>query len=377
MSVLLPGATIGVLGGGQLGRMMALAARRMGYKIVVLDSSAECPAGQIASDVVVASWSDAKAAVELAKRADVVTLETEHIPADVLDEVARHTVLRPGASVFRTIQDRAVQKQFLDSLSIAQANWLSVNSAAELAEAVQQRGELIVKARRHGYDGKGQARLQSPADADAAWQKIGAVPAVVEAIVPFVRELSVVMARGVAGDVAVYALAHNVHQHHVLHTTVAPANAAQVTCDQAVALATTIAHALDHIGVLTVECFELADGSLLVNEIAPRTHNSGHYTYGACVTSQFEQHVRAVCGLPLGDPTQLVPAVMVNLLGDLWARGEPAWQHVLQRPNARLHLYGKAKPAPGRKMGHVVLLGNDVERELADVDAWLRALGNA
>ena len=372
---LLPGATVGVLGGGQLGRMMAIAARRMGYRICVLDRDPRCPTGQFADDVVIGTLDDLESARCVAERSAVVTLDTEHVPAEVLTAIAEIAPVRPGPSVLATIQDRAVQKAFLDRLGLPQAPWSAFADDAELAAAVARIGApAIIKARRAGYDGKGQARVEHAADASAAWHRIGCPPATVEGLVRFAREVSVVLARGVTGELAIYPIAENVHRHHVLHTTRAPAPMADAQRARAEHIATTIAKALDHVGVMAVEMFELPDGTLLVNEIAPRTHNSGHYTYGACATSQFEQHVRAVCGLPLGDPRQLTGAVMINLIGDLWANGEPHWQHVLARPQARLHLYGKLAPARGRKMGHVVVLDDDTDRALGSVDALLASL---
>ncbi len=373
---LLPGATtIGVLGGGQLGRMMALAARRMGYRIVVLDPSARCPTGQVADGVVIGALDDDEAAIELAQQVDVVTLDTEHVPYALLERIEQITPVRPGASVLRTIQDRQTQKQFLDGLALPQARWKPVASDDDLAASVTELGgRAILKARRAGYDGKGQVRIGDPADADAARAKIRHVDAVVEEVVPFTREISVVLARSAAGGVRLYPIAENVHRHHILHTTRAPAPMTDGGRRRAQDIAVSIVNALGHIGVMAVEMFELADGSLLVNEIAPRTHNSGHYTYGASATSQFEQHVRAVCGLPLGDTRMLSGAVMLNLIGDLWANGAPPWQHVLARPEARLHLYGKEAPAPGRKMGHVLLLDDDTDRALGTAEELLAAL---
>ena len=373
---LLPGATtIGVLGGGQLGRMMALAARRMGYRIVVLDPSARCPTGQVADGVVVGALDDVDAALELAHQVDVVTLDTEHVPADVLDAIAAVTPVRPGPDVLRTIQDRKTQKEFLDRIAMPQARWRPVDTDDHLAAAVVELGgAAILKARRAGYDGKGQVRVTDPGDAAAARARIRHVDAVAEEVVPFVREISVVLARSHGGGERLYPIAENVHRHHILHTTRAPAPMTDAGRRKAQDLAVAIINALDHVGVMAVEMFELADGALLVNEIAPRTHNSGHYTYGASATSQFEQHVRAVCGLPLGDTRMLSGAVMLNLLGDLWANGAPAWQHVLARPEARLHLYGKDAPAPGRKMGHVLLLDDDTDRALVTAEQLLAAL---
>lgn len=372
---LLPGATIGVLGGGQLGRMMALAARRMGYRICVLDRDPRCPTGQVADDVVVGTLDDVDAARTVAERSAVVTLDTEHVPAALLDAIAAICPVRPGPSVLATIQDRMAQKRFLDAQGLAQARWAPAGSPEELAAAVAHIGlPGILKARHAGYDGKGQARIEPGTDPQAAWARIGHAPAVLEALVPFAREISVVLARSITGEVRIYPLAENVHRRHILHTTRAPAPMPAERRARAETMATTIAAALDHVGVMAVEMFELPDGTLLVNEIAPRTHNSGHYTYGGCATSQFEQHVRAVCGLPLGDARAFGGAVMVNLIGDLWANGEPPWQHVLARPEARLHLYGKLLPAPGRKMGHVLLLDDDTERALATAEDLLARL---
>jgi 5-(carboxyamino)imidazole ribonucleotide synthase len=291
------------------------------------------------------------------------------VPAEILEAIAPICPVRPSPAVLATIQDRAVQKRFLDAQGLPQARWAPVGSPEELAAAVATIGRpSILKARRAGYDGKGQARLDPGGDPRAAWHAIGDHPAVLEALVPFAREVSVVLARAMDGEIRVYPLAENVHRRHILHTTRAPAPMPDERRRRAEQLATTIATQLDHVGVMAVEMFELADGELLVNEIAPRTHNSGHYTYGACATTQFEQHVRAVCGLPLGDERAFTGAVMVNLIGDLWANGEPPWQHVLARPEARLHLYGKLTPAPGRKMGHVVLLDDDTDRALANAE---------
>lgn len=375
---LAPGATIGVLGGGQLGRMLAVVARQMGYRIVVLAPNPRCPTAQVADGVVVGALDDLDAARHLAAQVDVITLETEHVPADLLDALAALVPVRPGPSVLRTIQDRLVQKQFLDRLGLGQAPWAPAGDASELAAGLAAVGRpAIIKVRRAGYDGKGQVRITETDDAAAQVEKLARLhgePAVVEQVVPFAREVSVVLARGSDGAHAIYPVAENVHRHHILHTTRAPAPMPDAQRRRAEELAVAVADALGHIGVMAVELFELVDGQLWVNEIAPRTHNSGHYTYGACSTSQFEQHVRAVCGQPLGDPRATTGAVMVNLIGDLWTGGAPAWHHVLARPDARLHLYGKDAPAPGRKMGHVVLLDDDTERALVNAEALIAAL---
>lgn len=375
MNVLGPGATIGVLGGGQLGRMMAIAARQMGYRIVVLDPSPRCPTAQVADGFVVGALDDLESARHLARQVDVITLDTEHVPADILVDIAQLAPVRPGAEVLRTIQDRLVQKQFLDRLGMPQAPWAPVGDREELERALAQLGRpVILKVRRAGYDGKGQVRVDAGADAVASYATLRGEPAVAEAVVQFTREISVVLARGMSGEVKLFPIAENAHRRHVLHTTRAPAPMPDAQRARAEEMAISVAEALDHVGVMAVEMFELADGRLLVNEIAPRTHNSGHYTYGACATSQFEQHVRAICGLPLGDPRALTGAVMVNLIGDLWAKGRPPWEHVLSRPDAHLHLYGKDAPAPGRKMGHVLLLDDDTDRALRTAEALISAL---
>jgi len=353
MTMVLPGGTIGVLGGGQLGRMMALAARRMGYRIVVLDPSARCPTAQVADGVVVGSLDDREAAVHLAKQVDVITLDTEHVPAEILDELERHAPVRPGASVLRTIQDRQTQKQFLDRLGIPQAAWAPVGSDIELAGALARfGGRGIVKHRRAGYDGKGQMRVEPTDQLATVTSWLRGTPAVIEEVVPFAREISAILARGVSGEVRMYPIAENVHRRHILHTTRAPATLSDVAWRRVHDIASSIAEALGTIGVMAVEMFELDSGELLVNEIAPRPHNSGHWTIDACVTSQFEQLVRAMTGLPLGSTERLADAHMENLLGDEIER----WPEILADPRAKLHLYGKSEARPGRKMGHVTRL---------------------
>jgi 5-(carboxyamino)imidazole ribonucleotide synthase len=372
---LLPGATLGVLGGGQLGRMMALAARRMGYRLVVLDPSPRCPTAQVADGFVVGALDDLDSARHLARQVDVITLDTEHVPADLLDELEKLVPVRPAASVLRTINDRQIQKQFLDKLGMPQAKWAPASTESELAQALSKVGTpAVLKVRRAGYDGKGQVRIESSPEAGIALAKLRGAPAVAEELVKFTREISVVLARGTSGELRIYPIAENVHRKHILHTTRAPAPMKPGAKEKAEQIAVTIAESLGHVGVMCVEMFELPDGTLLVNEIAPRTHNSGHYTWGACVTSQFEQHVRAVFGLPLGDPRAMSGAVMVNLIGDLWQKGPPSWREVLARPEARLHLYGKDAPAPGRKMGHVLLLDDDTDRALDTAERLIETL---
>jgi 5-(carboxyamino)imidazole ribonucleotide synthase len=377
---LLPGATIGVLGGGQLGRMMALAARRMGYRIIVLAPNARCPTAQVADGVVVGDLDDVAAGLHLAAQVDVITLDTEHVPAEVLARLEEVVPVRPGSSVLAIIQDRLTQKEFLDRQGVPQARWAPAgdgHDVAALTAALDTIGRpAILKVRTAGYDGKGQVRIEPDTSPAAALAAVRHHPVVLEEVVPYRREVSVVLARGISGELRIYPLAENAHRRHILHTTRAPAPMPDHRRKQAEDMAVAIANALGHVGVMAVEMFELDDGRLLVNEIAPRTHNSGHYTYGACATSQFEQHTRAVCGLPLGDARPTSGAVMVNLIGDLWQHGAPPpWDVVMALPEARLHLYGKDGAAPGRKMGHVLLLDDDTDRALVTAEQLIADLG--
>lgn len=375
---ILPGRTLGVLGGGQLGRMLALEARRMGYRVVALDPDPMCPCAGVVNTLLLAQLDDPDAGRQLAEQCEVVTLDTEHVPADALDALTEYSIIRPGPSCYRTIQDRQTQKQFLDRLGLPQAAWAPASTPEERAAATGVTGpDAVLKTRRSGYDGKGQARVRPGQPVEEAAARIGHQPAVLEAFVPFERELSVLLARGVDGQVAVWPVAENAHRDHILHTTTLPGRIPPEVERQAQAIARTLAEGLDLVGVMAVEMFHLGDDRLLVNEIAPRTHNSGHATWGACLTSQFEQQVRAICGLPLGDPGLLRPGVMLNLLGDLWKAGAPDWRVVMAHPNAQLHLYGKMAARPGRKMGHVLFLHEDVEVALAQAESVHAALRGA
>jgi 5-(carboxyamino)imidazole ribonucleotide synthase len=369
MSALLPGSTLAVLGGGQLGRMLAFEARRMGYSIGVLDPDGKGPAAQVADFHIPAAFDDERAALELAAQADVVTVETELIPYRLLEQLEAMKLVRPSSGVLRIIQDKSTQKDFLQAYGFPVPPYATITDQASLAAAMRRVSFPAVLKRCHsGYDGKGQVRVERPADLANAWESLDSDQSILETFVTFDKEISVILARHPQGDVAVYPVAENVHRQHILHTTQAPASIAGPVAQRAVDLATGIALALDYCGVMAVEMFLLPDATLLVNEIAPRMHNSGHYTFGACVTSQFEQHLRAICGLPLGPPTLLCPVVMVNLLGDLWQGGPPAWEHALEHAQVRLHLYGKATARPGRKMGHMLLLNRPPEesRQLAE-----------
>jgi len=377
MSGLLPGATIGIIGGGQLARMMTLEARRMGYRVCVMAPNANDPAVPLADLWIPGAIDDVDAGERLAKSVDVITVDSEHVPASLLAYLELLRPVRPSSRVLRIVQDRRAQRQFLQRNHVPQPVCVAVDSVHDLREEASAIGfPCVLKSRRAGYDGKGQAVIQREAEVDQAWSAIGAQPAMLEEWVAFDAEISVLLARNPRGEMRVYPVAHNVHRHHVLHATMAPAPVGSTLEDEAIRIACTIANALDHTGMLAVEMF-LVGSELLVNEIAPRPHNSGHYTFGACVTSQFEQHVRAVLDLPLGDPSLARPAVMLNLFGDLWQDGDPDWTPILSQPEARLHLYGKAEARPGRKMGHVLLLDEDPHRALRTGEALIESLAPA
>ena len=368
-----PGSTIGLLGGGQLGRMIALEGRSLGYRFVCWDPVAGAPSAAVCDDAVTAPFDDPAAKTRFAELCDVITFEWENVPAELVEQLQTKCPVRPDASVLAVVQDRLIQRQFLSKHGFPQTEYRSVDSRARLEDALKSIGTpSILKTRRHGYDGKGQTPLRSAQDAAALPD---ALHHILEKRVSFVKEISVVLARTEDGKTATFPVAENVHRNGILHTTLAPARVPASVERQAALLAVSIANELEHVGVMAVEMFWLGgegNDQVLVNEIAPRVHNSGHYTWGACRTSQFEQHVRAVAGLPLGDVTQHTPAVMINLLGDVWAKGEPDWSAALSR-GAKLYLYGKEQAKPGRKMGHLLLLG-DAERSLAQADELLRLL---
>jgi 5-(carboxyamino)imidazole ribonucleotide synthase len=355
MTALSPAGRIGVLGGGQLGRMLALAAARLGLDVVIFDPSPDCPAGRVAAQTVTAAYSDLDAVARFAASVDVVTYEFENVPVDAARAAAAHAHLRPGANALEVAQDRVAEKTFLNAKGVPTVAFRAVASAAEVREAALALGvPALLKTRRFGYDGKGQGVVRSADEAEAAFEAIGARPAILEAFAPFVRELSVIAARGADGDVRVFAPGANIHSDGILRETQAPAPLSEAVRAEAVRLAELILEALDYVGVIGVELFELADGTLWVNEIAPRVHNSGHWTMDACVCDQFEQHVRAVAGWPLGDPSVLAPVRMINLIGS----EADDWRRWMETPGAVLHLYGKRETRAGRKMGHVNLVGD-------------------
>ena len=358
MTPILPGRTVGILGGGQLGRMFAIAARRMGYRVHSLDPTTDGPAGQVADVEVVAAYDDLDAARRFAAGVDVVTFEFENIPAETLSVIAQTRPVHPAPEVLHICRHRLREKAFLKTNGFPIAPYRAVDSPECLAEALAELGTpAVLKTADFGYDGKGQVRLDRAGRLDEAWEQMGRPLGVLEAFIPFMQEISVICARAHNGDVACFGPVENVHARHILDVTTAPADLPAAVEADATALARAVTETLGVVGLLAVEMF-VVDGRVLVNELAPRPHNSGHYSVDACVTSQFEQQLRAVCGLPLGDERLLRPAAMANLLGDLWEAGEPNWPAALAMPDVKLHLYGKHQPRPGRKMGHLTALAD-------------------
>jgi 5-(carboxyamino)imidazole ribonucleotide synthase len=342
----LPGSKIGVLGSGQLGRMFAIAARRMGYRVYTYSPDRDSPTGQVADVEIDAPYEDLDRVREFAAAVDVVTFEFENVPAATAETAAQVARVRPAGDVLHTTQHRLREKTFLQRHGFPLTEFKAIRSAADLVSAPPG----ILKTAGFGYDGKGQYRVNSPAEARTAWESMGRQEAVLEAVVDFEAELSIVGVRSESGDCVFYAPSANAHVNGILDVSSAPTPYAT---REATEIAGGIMEALNVTGVLCVEFFLTRDHKLLVNELAPRPHNSGHLTIDACVTSQFEQQLRAVCGLPLGSTAMLRPAAMANLLGDIWIEGEPDWASALSMPEVKLHLYGKIEPRPGRKMGHL------------------------
>ena len=375
--MILPGATLGVLGGGQLGRMFTAEARRMGYRVLVLDPDVDAPAGQLADFHIARPWTDVEALTEVAEKCAAVTIEFENIPADVLRALAAHVDVCPRADAVAATQDRLDEKGFLNAIGIATAEWAPIRSSDHLGDAWAAIGGVagVLKTARLGYDGKGQAMVTSADRLATAYERLGSVPCVLERRVALEREISVMVARATGGATTTWPAAENVHRDGILHTSVVPALVPAALADEAREVAIRIVTSLDYVGVMGVECFVADGGRLLVNELAPRPHNSGHWTLDACSTSQFEQQVRILSGMPLGTTDALSPVAMVNLLGELWRGGEPHWDRALAIPGVRLHLYGKREPRSGRKMGHLTAVADDPSLALhLALEAWM-ALG--
>lgn len=357
MRPILPGATIGVLGSGQLGRMFAIAARRMGYRVHTLSPDEDTPTGQIADVEVNAPYNDLDAVRQFASRVNVVTFEFENVPTCAADAAAEVAHVRPAGAILHTTQHRLREKTWLARSGFPVTAFEAVRSLADLRGALARIGApAILKTAGFGYDGKGQIRIQTAREAESAWAAMNGQECVLEALVDFEREISVVAARGVDGSFAHYGPIENAHRNGILDLSTAPAHVPPAVAQEAIDIARSVVGAFGLIGVLCVEFFLTRPGQLLINELAPRPHNSGHYTVDACVTSQFEQQLRAVCGLPLGSTELHRPAAMANLLGDLWGNGEPRWPAVCRFPEVKLHLYGKSEARPGRKMGHLTAL---------------------
>ncbi|MEX2153027.1 MAG: 5-(carboxyamino)imidazole ribonucleotide synthase [Gemmatimonadaceae bacterium] len=361
-----PGATIGILGGGQLGRMTALAARAMGYGVHVLDPDANCSAAPVADRVVAARFDDVDAARELARHCDVVTLEIEQIATDVIDAANAYAPARPGSDVVGIVQDRARQKAWLENNGFPIGRYRVIDSADAVGAAIRALGDTFVKSSRGGYDGRSQTRATDPATSAEIWRSLGGRAAVAEQALELAGELSVMVARRPNGDVLVFPVALNHHERQILAWSVLPAPLPRTLVERALEIGRALADKIGLEGLLAVEMFLTTSGDLYVNELAPRPHNSFHATERACVTSQFEQLTRAVCDLPLGDASVVRPAAIVNLFGDLWREGRaPDFSLALTDPRVRLHLYGKTGARPGRKMGHLSAIGGSALDALA------------
>ncbi len=361
-AALAPGATIGVMGGGQLGRMFAMAARRMGYRVHICSPEKNGPGAQLSDYATVAPYDDERAIREFAGSVDVVTFEFENIPPDTIAWVTDEKLVRPRGEILLIAQNRLREKEFLAGAGFPVAPFRKLASLEDLTNAVEAIGlPAILKGAAFGYDGKGQQRIDPGSDLSTIWSERQDDVCVLEKVIDFKKEISVIVARSPEGETKVFPVCENIHRHHILDVTLAPGRVDQKVAERACALACEVATKLNLVGLLAVEMFQQGDGQLIINELAPRPHNSGHWTIEGCVTSQFEQHVRAVCGLPLGCTDSLWPAAMVNLLGDIWSEGEPRWAAALAVPNVHLHLYGKREPRRGRKMGHLTALAQTVE----------------
>lgn len=363
---ILPGAMLGVIGGGQLGRMFVIAARTMGYRVTVLDPEAGCPAGCVADVHLCADYADAKALKTMMETCAAVTTEFENVPAESMRYLAEHIRVSPSADAIAIAQDRVLEKQFLLRQGFAVAPFTVIESLNDFDKLSAALLPGILKRSRYGYDGKGQVRVQTIEQARTAFTSLGNVPCVLEQMVPLKSEISVIVARGSDGHASCFPVAENQHTNGILDISIVPARVGPDLTRHARETALGLAEKMNYCGVLAIEFFVLRDNRLLINEMAPRPHNSGHYTIDACVSSQFEQQVRTLCDLPLGNTQLICPAVMVNILGDAWAQGEPPWSEFLAQPNLKLHLYGKAAARAGRKMGHFTCLDHSLNHALAE-----------
>lgn len=350
MKIINPGATIGIIGGGQLGRMSALAAANLGYKVHIYSDHEDSPASHVALKTTVADYKDANSLHQFAESVDVITFEFENIPYESVKILEDVSLVRPSWKVLHTLQNRLREKRFINSIGIATAPFEEVKNALELEKAFKKLGsDCILKTVEEGYDGKGQFRINNKTDFNALWQSSSMNVGILEGVVDFVKEISVIIARTEDGKTKNYAPVENIHKNGILDTTIAPAEIAEEIAKKAEEIAITISNELEVVGLIAIEMFVTKNGDVLINEIAPRPHNSGHWTIDASITNQFEQFIRSVCGLPLGNTAHYCKAVMKNLIGD----EVNLWQKHIQNPNAKIHLYGKKKVRDGRKMGHV------------------------
>jgi len=353
MKTLPPGSTIGILGGGQLGRMMAMAAAEMGYHVHIYCPEADAPASEVAQFTTTGDYTDSAALARFAQSVDVVTYEFENIPSVPVAELARQGNVRPSPVILSLSQHRIAEKEAIHGLGIATAPFAPVTTLEEVHQAISHiELPAVLKTCRMGYDGKGQVMLDTTSDLKAAWQSLKTDDAVLEGFVQFRMEISVIIARDIIGNIACYCPVQNTHKHHILHETIAPAPISAVLTEKAEDIARTIARGLDLVGLMAIEMFITDNDDIIVNELAPRPHNSGHWTMDACITSQFTQAIRAVAGLPLGSPDRMCNAKMLNLIGD----DINDWQRYAGMADAKLHVYGKKETRPGRKMGHVTFL---------------------
>jgi 5-(carboxyamino)imidazole ribonucleotide synthase len=364
--MLLPGSTLGMLGGGQLGRLFAMSARSLGYKVIVLEPDPTSPAGQVADEHIIAAYDDENALELLGKACDVITTEFENIPADVLRKLSESCPVYPPAEALEKAQDRVVEKEFILSCGLLPVPYGVITTKSDIAKAIEEvTFPAILKTARFGYDGKGQQTINSADEVEAAFMATNQVDCVLEQRINLDCEISVILARNESGESHCHPVAENIHQNGILYQTLVPARVSDNIASAAQAAAIRMADKLDYVGVMAVEFFITKKGELLVNEMAPRTHNSGHYTVDACVTSQFEQQVRMICDLPFGDTKLLSPVVMTNLLGNVWGGGDkskqPHWEVLLKSPASKLHLYGKLEARVDRKMGHYCTLSDNLE----------------
>ncbi|AFJ03074.1 Phosphoribosylaminoimidazole carboxylase ATPase subunit [Methylophaga frappieri] len=373
--MIFPGATLGMLGGGQLGRMFTMAAQTMGYHVIVLDPDQDSPAGIIANSHICAAYDDESALSDLASQCDAISTEFENIPATTLAFLEQRTVVHPASQALAKTQNRNTEKNFIRSQNIATVPFVSIYQKSDLEKASEHiQFPAILKVATFGYDGKGQIVCSDLPAAYEAFEQLGQKECVLEQRIDLACEISVVLARSDVGTITPFPVAENVHVNGILHSTMVPSHAPDALQQSAIEKASQIAEGLGYVGTLAVEFFISQQGDVIANEIAPRPHNSGHYTLDACPTSQFEQQVRMLCGLPAGDVSLQSPVVMINLLGDVWGDSQPHWSAVLEQPNSKLHLYGKKAARPGRKMGHFTVLANDTDTAMQQAETVFSAL---